>query len=32
VLRHRFVMSFRAEAEGVKPAKIIAELLQKKRP
>jgi MoxR-like ATPase len=32
VLRHRFVMSFRAEAEGVKPAKIIAELLQKKHP
>jgi MoxR-like ATPase len=31
VLRHRFVMSFRAEAEGVKPAQIVAELLQKKR-
>ena len=32
VLRHRFVMSFRAEAEGVKPAQIVSELLQKKRP
>ena len=32
VLRHRFVMSFRAEAEGVKPAQIVAELLQRKRP
>jgi MoxR-like ATPase len=32
VLRHRLVMSFRAEAEGVKPAQIVAELLQKKQP
>jgi len=29
VLRHRVVTNFTAEAEGVKPDRIIAELLQK---
>jgi MoxR-like ATPase len=29
IMRHRLVMSFRAEAEGVRPAQIIEELLRK---
>jgi MoxR-like ATPase len=32
VLRHRLVMSFRAEAEGVRPADLIETLLQSVRP
>ena len=31
ILRHRLVMSFRAEAEGVRPATIIDELLRDQR-
>jgi MoxR-like ATPase len=31
ILRHRLVMSFRAEAEGVRPAQIIEELLRDQR-
>nr|MBP7682842.1 MoxR family ATPase [Deltaproteobacteria bacterium] len=32
VLRHRLVTSFRAEAEGVKPDTLVAELLESIRP
>ncbi len=31
ILRHRLVMSFRAEAEGIRPTQIIDQLLQKQR-
>jgi MoxR-like ATPase len=32
VLKHRIVLNYRAEAEGIKPIDVINELLEKVKP